>query len=140
MSTKHQARWVRRAAGGALLASAVALGTAGPAAAAQTVTVSPDSNLPDLATVNVSGTGFFANTELELYQCMDEPTGERCTFDPIGGAITNANGAFATTVWVRAVFTSDIGFTDCDPGCRVVVRAGAVGGQDGISFARYSSK
>jgi hypothetical protein len=118
----------------------VALGTAGPAAAAQTVTVSPDSNLPDAATVNVSGTGFVPNADVDFFQCFDEPTGERCTTEPIATGRTNANGAFGpTTTTVFAVIESDIGPAQCRTGCRIVVRAGLSAARDGISFARYSS-
>jgi hypothetical protein len=37
---------------------------------------------------------------------------------------------------------TDLGPTECETGCRILVRQGALpaGGRDGISFARYSSK
>ena len=74
---------------------------------------------------------------------MDEPSGERCTFEPITSATTNANGAFGpTTATVFAVFESDIGPTECRTGCRIVVRHPTLpaAGRDGVTFARDSSK
>jgi hypothetical protein len=142
--TRSARRLARRAAGGLLLASGVALGSAGPAAAVgESVTVTPDANLPDTATVNVSGTGFPAHEDLEFYQCVDESTFELCSVEPVGGAITNASGAFGpATATVRAVFQSDFGPTECRTGCRIRVEAlfFPATGRDDISFARYSSK
>jgi hypothetical protein len=60
-----------------------------------------------------------------------------------GGAITNASGAFGpTTATVQAVFRSEFGPTECRTGCRLLVQSLTFPalGQDGISFARYTSK
>lgn len=139
MSTR---RTLRRAAGGALVVSAVALGTAGPAAAAPSVTVSPDRNLTDTATVNVSGAGFSAGATVLLYQCADVGFVGHCTDQPLAELETSLSGAFdPVAVGVQAVFVTDLGSTECRTGCRIeVVQQPGIGfGQDTISFSRYSS-
>jgi hypothetical protein len=142
--TKSARQTLRRAAGGALLVPAAVLGTAGPAEAiGETVTATPDSNLPDTATVNVSGTGFNPNDDVEFFQCVDDGPFELCSVEPVGGAITNASGAFGpTTATVQAVFRSEFGPTECRTGCRLLVQSLTFPalGQDSISFSRYSSK
>ena len=135
-------RTVRRAAAGSILASAVALGTAGPAAAAQSVAVSPDRNLADTAFVNVSGTGFGANATVLLYQCADVNSVTHCTDQPLAEPELGPTGAFSSvSVSVSAVFMTDLGPTDCRTGCRIqALQVPGVGfGQDAISFSRYSS-
>ena len=141
-TTRSARRSVRRAAGGAVLAAAAALGTAGPAAAAQSVTVSPDRNLADTAFVNVSGTGFSADATVLLYQCADVNSVTHCTDQPIAELELGPSGAFSSvSVSVSAVFMTDLGPTECRAGCRIeALQLPGVGfGQDGISFARYSS-
>jgi len=131
-----------QAAGGAALASAVTLGAAGPAAAAQTVTASPDRNLADTALVNVSGTGFGANATLLMYQCADVGSVRHCTDQPVAEEEIGPNGSFSSvSVSVTAVFMTDMGPTECRTGCRIEVTqvSGVGAGRDGISFARYAS-
>ena len=133
---------VRRAAGGAILASAVALGTAGPAAAAQSVTVSPDRNLADAAFVNVSGTGFGAYANVLVYQCADVNSATHCTDQALAEVELGPTGAFSSvSVSVSAVFMTDLGPTDCRTGCRIqAVQLPGVGfGEDSISFSRFAS-
>ena len=135
-------RMARRAAGGAVLASAVTVGAAGPAAAAQSVTASPDSNLADTAFVDVSGTGFGANATLLMYQCADVNSVGHCTDQPIAETELGSSGSFSSvSVAVTAVFTTDLGPTECRTGCRIeVIQVTGVGaGRDSISFSRYAS-
>ena len=141
--TKSARRMVGRAAGGALLVSAVVLGTGGPAAATgESVTATPDSNLADTAFVNLSGAGFGADTTVLVEQCAEVSSVTRCS-EVLAEVETNLSGAFGPlTLQVTAVFNSDIGPVECRTGCRIEVRNATFPGlgQDGITFARYSSK
>ena len=146
-AAEHRTRSVRRtalrAAGGALLLSAATLAAGGPAAAAgPSVTVTPDSRLADTTFVNVSGTGFGADTTVLIQQCAEVSSVTRCS-ELADEVETNLSGAFSpVSLQVSAVFNSDIGPVECRTSCRIEVRNATFpgAGQDGISFARYSSK
>ncbi len=122
-SVKARTRWPQRAAGGALLATLMTFGPVGRAAAVgEQVGVSPDSNLPDPAQVQVSGAGFTANATVHVYQCADPNGVESCSADPVAvSTTTNSSGAFSTSAVVKKVFSTSDGSVACTTNCRVVV-------------------
>src|SRR5262245_40791593 len=75
-----------------------------------TLTVTPNTNLPDVASVNVSGAGFGNSGSLALQQCIpidqfgSEDCSENINTSPIQ---TSPNGAFGpVAVQVSRVFTA----------------------------------
>jgi len=137
-------RWPQRAAGGALLASLMTFGPMGRAEAIATVNVTPNSQLPDPANVNISGNGFSPNRALELYQCVDRNEVELCTLFPIAATTTNVNGNFGPVpAQVKGTFNTEDGAVNCriSNGCRVVAWDDlGHSGSRSISFERFGSK
>ncbi len=116
-------------------------------AAFAAVTVTPSTNLPDSANVNVSGNGFAANQPGTISECKFNPGLGADECKDIGSFTTNASGTFGpvpVTV-TRTYISSDATNVNCavDPAnpCRVVATLNNVFGQQEapISFAGGST-
>ena len=132
--------WRRRAASAALLTTVSIVGFARPAGAIEQVTVTPDSDLPDTANVNVSGTGFPASRTVYVSQCADVGGVASCT-DPIASGQTNASGNFGPVpATVKATFQTLDGPVQCKTNCRILVEEPATGrfGERSIAFDTFS--
>jgi hypothetical protein len=117
------------------------LGSAGRAeAVGETVNVSPDTNLPSPANVNVSGSGFTANSSISIYQCAEKNGVDSCTNPLSPNVPTNASGSFGTTaVTVAKSFVNEFGETiQCKTKCRIVVwdNIGPHMGEHSIKFPK----
>jgi hypothetical protein len=100
------------------------LGSAAPAFAAGSIVVSPSTDLLDGQTVEVSGTGFTANTFLGIAMCEPAPSSTLdCDLSPLGTVTTDGEGSFTTTFSVRRIMSTSNGNIDCAdaPGTCVVV-------------------
>lgn len=127
--------------GGALLVSVVTLGICRPGAAAgEVVVVTPDRDLPDTTTVQVSGSGFTPYSYVFLRQCADVNGVERCSAVLGPDRRTNASGAFpAGALTVHATFRSDGVTVECRSGCEL--RARDIHGRIGsgsLGFRRHT--
>ncbi len=91
---------IKRASVVAAMAMGMAMLGAAPAHAAGAVTATPSTGLADGQTIQVSVTGFPANTDLFILQCTAAPTGApgltpKCNLD--GAVLPKTNGAGAVT-------------------------------------------
>ena len=110
-------------------------------AAFAAVTVSPSTNLPDAANVNVSGTGFAANQPGTLRECKFNPTLLVDECKDIGVFMTNSSGNFGpvAVLVTRTFVSSDNTNVDCnvDPSnpCRVVATLNNLSGEQQAPIA-----
>ncbi len=116
-------------------------------AAFAAVTVTPSTNLPASANVNVSGNGFAANQPGTISECKFNPGLGADECKDIGSFTTNSSGTFGpvpVTV-TRTYVSSDATNVNCDVDpsnpCRVVATLNNVFGQQDapISFAGGST-
>ncbi len=95
---------IRGLAAACALAGCLALLGAAPAPAAPAATVTPFANLPDTATVNVSGTGWTPDNGITIRQCNSD--GSACV--GFGVAVADLGGAFGPVPFqVSKVFVPD---------------------------------
>lgn len=92
-----------------LLGTAIVLTTASAAAkGGATLTVSPSEDLPPIATVTISGSGFRPLENVRLAQCSaweGSGSGANSVCTEIGHVSTDAQGSFATDIEVKRTFT-----------------------------------
>jgi hypothetical protein len=137
---------IKRTAIIAVVAAVIGLTTtvfAGVAHAAPTITLSQSTNLPDVATINVSVGGFAPNTSMGVFQCANgqAPPDGNAPCDIAGAAnfTTDASGGASVTGFtverlLQANFSTDPAEYDC-----VVVGCFVVAFQNGVVAAAQIS-
>jgi hypothetical protein len=109
-------------------------GTAGAAAAAPVVKVSPSKGLVDLQKVTISGTGFSANIQLGSAECRPGALAEAdCDLGTVVYAQTDQHGAFTLVRYVRRLITVAGKKVDCGAAVGCIIGAASVANlkQDG---------
>jgi hypothetical protein len=127
--------------GVSMIAAAFTFGfAAAPAGAAPVVSVTPDSNLVDAQPLSVSASGFTADTQLAVIECMTGATSQDdCDLSTLQYANSDGSGNLSTTYDVfREVFPANApAGLDCAPS-NCVLAVANIGNQTEAAAAALS--